>query len=71
VKTNAMRPGHGRDASRLHAVRFFQPSSASGRKTSEIQTLVAFSGEVNDPTQERHTEHSLNKLPPKHSIEDA
>ncbi|GAK60814.1 putative type I restriction enzyme R protein [Candidatus Vecturithrix granuli] len=59
--------------SRLHAVRFFQTfQRIMAEKHLKFKPLVAFSGEVKDPdTQEKHTEHSLNKLPPKLSIEDA
>ena len=59
--------------SRLHAVRFFQTfRRIMAEKHLTIKPLVAFSGEVNDPdTREKHTEHSLNKLLPKLSIEDA
>jgi type I restriction enzyme R subunit len=59
--------------SRLHAVRFFQKfQHIMAEQHLKFKPLVAFSGEVKDPdTQAQHTEHSLNKLPPKLSIEDA
>ena len=57
--------------SRLHAVRFFLMfQKVMEEKHLRIKPLVAFSGEVLDPdTQQKYTEQSLNKLPPKLSIE--
>jgi type I restriction enzyme R subunit len=59
--------------SRLHAVKFYQMfAKVMAEKHLAYKPLVAFSGEVTDPeTGLKHTENSLNHLPPKVAIEDA
>ncbi len=59
--------------SRLHAVKFYLAfRKVMEEKNLPFKPLVAFSGEVTDPdTGGKHTENSLNHLPPRVAIEDA
>ena len=58
--------------SRLHAVRYFLRFRKLMKEMSlPYEPLVAFSGTVRDPdTGAEHTENSLNRLPPRTSIQD-